>query len=130
MLGKILDGDHPDAGVWGDSAYRSKATEEALRLLKFESHIHERAYRNHLLTDPQKDENRERSKIRARVEHIFGGWVMTMGGKALRSIGIERTHTHLRLTNLTYNLKRSVFWQVNFVCRPDEGLSYSPSNDE
>jgi len=31
MLGKILDGDHPDARVWGDSAYRSEATEEALR---------------------------------------------------------------------------------------------------
>jgi len=118
MLGQILDGENEGDGVWGDSAYRSDAIEAALRLLKFDSHIHERAYRNRPLTDPQKEDNRGRSKIRARIEHVFGGWVMTMGGKALRSIGLERARTHLGLTNLAYNLKRFVFWQVKSVSMP------------
>ena len=115
MLGKILDGDHPDDGECGDSAYRSDAAEAALRLLKFESHIHERAYCNHPLGDQQKDKNRERSTIHSRIEHLFGRWVMTMGDKRLRSIGLEHAKTHLRLTNLTSNLKRFVFWQVKSV---------------
>lgn len=33
-------------------------------------------------------------------------------GKALRSISIERAQSNLALTNLIYNLKRFVFWQV------------------
>jgi len=43
---------------------------------------------------------------------------MTMGGKKLRSIGLERAKTQLGLTNLTDNLKRFVFWQVNSVYLP------------
>lgn len=36
------------------------------------SRIHERAYRNRPLTDEQKESNRQKSEIRARVEHVFG----------------------------------------------------------
>ena len=56
---------------------------------------HERGYRNHSLTEEQKENNRHKSKIRAKVEHVFEAWVNEMGGKLLRSIGIERARARL-----------------------------------
>jgi len=34
--------------------------------------VNEKGYCNHLLIEEQKANNREKSKIRARVEHVFG----------------------------------------------------------
>jgi len=36
------------------------------------NHIHEKGYKNKPLTGTQKESNREKSKTRARVEHVFG----------------------------------------------------------
>jgi len=69
------------------------------------------------LTEERQTANRERSGTRAKVEHVFGAWVMQLGGKLVRSIGLERAKVHLGLKNLTYNFLRFVFWQT----RPVEG---------
>lgn len=111
MLGAVLDDDNSGDEIWADSAYRSAAIEAVLELLQFDSRIHERGYRNHPLSEKQKDANREKSKTRAKVEHVFGNWVMTMAGKLLRCIGKPRATEQLGLKNLVYNLKRYVFWQ-------------------
>ena len=111
MLGAVLDDDNSGDELWADSAYRSAAIEAVLELLQFDSRIHERGYRNHPLTEDQKESNREKSKTRAKVEHVFGNWVMTMGGKLLRCIGKPRATAQLGLKNLVYNFKRYVFWQ-------------------
>lgn len=111
VLGHLLDGDNSDDDLWGDSAYLSAEIVEVLRWMGFISHINERAYRNHPLTDEQHAANRERSKTRAKVEHVFGAMVNEMGGKAIRTIGLARATVLIGLKNLTYNLKRFVFWQ-------------------
>lgn len=111
VLGEVLDAGNSGDELWADSAYRSGVTERALELMGFESHINERAYRNRPLTEAQKEANRERSKTRAKVEHVFGSYVNEMGGKLVRTIGINRAKTNLALKNLSYNLKRFVFWQ-------------------
>jgi SOS response regulatory protein OraA/RecX len=63
-----------------DSAYKGQAIEAELKRRGFDPQIIERAYRNKPLTDEQKESNRLKSKIRARIEHIFGTqkceWVM------------------------------------------------------
>jgi transposase, IS5 family len=115
QLTKVLDADNAGDEVWADSAYRSRAIEELLALLNFISHIHERAYRNRPLSEQQEAANRERSQTRARVEHVFGAWVMQMGGKLLRSIGLERAKVNIGLKNLTYNFIRLVFWETRPV---------------
>ncbi|MEM9149455.1 MAG: transposase, partial [Cyanobacteria bacterium P01_F01_bin.3] len=94
-----------------DSAYFSKAVQAALYWMGFISHIHERAYRNRPLTEEQETNNTERSKTRSKVEHIFGTMITSMGGKAIRSIGIANAKANLGLKNLTFNLQRYVFWQ-------------------
>lgn len=81
----------------------------------FDPKFNERAYRNSPLSDEQKAANRERSKTRAKVEHIFGSWVTASGGKLLRTIGMARAKTNLGLKNLVYNLKCLVFLESQAI---------------
>lgn len=108
---QILDPDNADDGMWADSAYRSEANETQLALEGYESQIHEKASRNPPLSEAQKAANQEKSKIRAKVEHVFGCWVTSMGGKLVRCMGLERVTAYLGLRDLAYNLQRYVFWQ-------------------
>ena len=115
VVGPLLDEDNDSDSLWADSAYRAQAIETTLALMGFDSQIHERGYRNHPLTEEQKQSNRTKSKTRAKVEHVFGCWVMQMGGKLVRSIGIVRAKTQLGLKNLTYNLVRYTFLETQAV---------------
>ena len=99
----------PEAGgaaVWADSAYQSQQQEESLENSQHCSQIHERAYRNAPLTTEQEASNKEKSRVRARVEHVFGHMENSMGGIFLRSIGALRAQVGVGLMNLTYNLSR------------------------
>lgn len=115
VLGELLDADNCGDGLWADSAYLSVLIVEVLNLIGFEPHINERAYRNRPLRQEQKAANRERSKTRARVEHVFGDFVTSMGGKVVRSIGLDRAQTQLGLKNLVYNLKRFVYLETQLT---------------
>jgi IS5 family transposase len=92
--------------VSADSAYRSDETEAMLAKGKYNSRIHERAYRNTPLTDEQKALNKEKSSVRARVEHVFGHMQTSLGGMLIRSIGAARAKLNIGLMNLTYNISR------------------------
>ena len=107
----VLDQDNESDKIWADSAYRNEALESGLEILGYDSQIHERGYREHPLTEEQKEMNRGKSKVRAKVEHVFGGYVMNLGGKLVRCIGIERVRAQLGLKDLAYNLRRYVFWR-------------------
>ncbi|MBL7112313.1 MAG: transposase, partial [Bacteroidales bacterium] len=56
--------------------------------------------------EEQKNNNREKSKTRARVEHVFGFMEQSMNGLAVKSVGIARASGIIGLINLTYNLFR------------------------
>ncbi len=105
----VLDMDNADPQVWADSAYRSEETETALTDAGFESHIHEKGQSNAPLTEAEQARNRERSKTRVRVEHIFGSQENEQGGKLVRTIGLARAAVKIGLMNLTYNLRRFVY---------------------
>ena len=68
------------------------------------SKVHEKGYRNRPLTDEQKTSNIKKSKIRARVEHVFGFMEQSMKGLVLKSVGIVRATGIIGLINLTCNL--------------------------
>ncbi len=89
-----------------DSAYASKELRTLLRKRSIRPHIHAKGYRNTSLTPSQQRRNHRKSKIRARVEHVFGFIENSMHGSRIRSIGIERAHGIIGLMNLTYNLFR------------------------
>ena len=67
---------------------------------------HEKWYRNKPLTEEQKSNNKEKSKTRVRVEHVFGFMEQSMKGLIVKSVGIRRATGIIGLINLTYNLFR------------------------
>lgn len=88
--------------VWMDARYVGK--EEDFRRKKVTPIICEKGFRNHPLTDAQKDSNRLKSKVRSRVEHVFGFMEQSMKGLIFRGVGIVRATFNIGLTNLVYNL--------------------------
>ena len=64
--------------------------------------------RGHPLTEEQKERNRQKSKVRSRVEHVFGFMEQTMGGLIFRGVGLIRAKANIALTNLVYNMCRLV----------------------
>ena len=62
--------------------------------------------RGYPLTEEQKQGNRTKSKVRCRVEHVFGFMEQTMGGLVFRGIGLVRAAANVALTNLVYNMCR------------------------
>jgi IS5 family transposase len=94
--------------IYADSAYAGSETAEALVKRKFNPKICEKGYRNKPLTDKQRENNRKKSKIRCRVEHIFGEMKMRMGDEIMRTIGIARAQFVIGMRNLAYNMSRFV----------------------
>lgn len=107
-LEDVLDPSNTASSVWADSAYRSKEAEEMLRARAMTSHIHRRGSRGKPLTPRQEAANKTRSKVRARVEHVFGNQHVAMGGKFVRTFGIVRATVKIGMQNLAYNMRRLV----------------------
>jgi transposase, IS5 family len=107
-LDDVLDLSNTGKGVWADSAYRSVQIEAGLKAKSLQSRIHRRAARNRPLSERQKSANTTRSKVRARVEHVFGHQQSSMGGKIVRTIGIVRARFKIGMMNLGYNIRRLV----------------------
>jgi len=99
--------DEEDNTVYADSAYASKTIKAHLDHCGSKNHIHEKGCRNKPLELQQQLTNKMKSKIRARVEHIFGYMTNSMNnGLNLRAIGKKRIDSLTALLNLTYNLFR------------------------
>ena len=91
-----------DGILYGDSAYSGEGIEKK----EIEGRICEKSYRNKPLTEEQQENNKKKSKIRARVEHIFGFMTNSMKGIYVRTIGLARATFSIIMMNLTYNLCR------------------------
>lgn len=96
-----------------DSAYIG--LEGMLRSYGMNPIICERGFRNHPLTEEQKANNRQKSKIRCRIEHIFGFEEGSMNGLIVRSVNLMRAKANVALTSLVYN-----------VCRYIQIMRYNP----
>ena len=104
----ILDANNTASDVWADSAYRSTEIEEMLADKGLTSRIHYKAHRNKPLTKRQEQGNKIRSKVRVRVEQVFGAQTNDMGETLVRSIGIIRAKARIGIKNLAYNMRRLV----------------------
>lgn len=102
----ILDLDNTASTVWADSAYRSAEIEAKLREKGLKSRIHRKAHHTKPLSTREQQGNKTHSKVRARVEHVFGAQSNDMGGTLVRSIGLVRAKARIGLKNLAYNMRR------------------------
>ena len=103
--------DEKDKIIYADSAYVGEELHEQIKEKspEIEIKIHEKGYRNKPLTEEQKTNNNAKSKIRARVEHVFGYMTNSMGGMTNRVIGKKRNECMIALKNLAYNISRYVY---------------------
>jgi IS5 family transposase len=102
---ELLNSDR-DKVVYADSAYRSKEFEAELAEMGIESKICKKGTRVGPLSEKDKRYNTECSKIRCRVEHIFGMMTNSMDAMRIRCIGIARAAGIIGLNNIVYNMLR------------------------
>ena len=107
LLDKCADANGNKRPVYADSAYRSKEREADLAKQNITSQICEKGRRGHPLSEAQKAANHAKSKVRSRVEHVFGAQAQ-MGGHWVRTIGLLRAKIKIGMMNLVYNMVRLV----------------------
>ncbi len=89
-----------------DSAYTGAKQDGTIDKYGMNNKVHEKGRRGKPLTAGQIKCNNEKSKTRARVEHVFGFMEQSMHGLLVKSVGIKRARGIIGLINLTYNLFR------------------------
>jgi IS5 family transposase len=86
----LLDSRNTGKQVFADNAYRSKVISGTLKERGLQNEIYYKGYRGMPLTEAKQRVNHKRSKVRAKVEHIFGFRKNSPGGKFIRTVGILR----------------------------------------
>ena len=119
VLDEAAQEDGSKRAVYADSAYRSQERESQLAAAGIASEICEKGVRDRPLTELQKAMNTVKSKVRSRVEHIFGAQAQ-MGGHIVRTIGYLRARLKIGMMNLVYNMVRpgaiAQAWQERCAC--------------
>ena len=95
-----------DPTTYVDSAYTGPRCEEIFAEKKVLAKPIERAYRNKPLNGSQQRNNRARSRVRVRVEHVFATMRMSLRSAWNRCIGRTRNRAMIAMTNLVYNMVR------------------------
>jgi len=103
---ELLEPTDKNQPLWADSAYFGEPIAKIVKKKKMKNKIHEKGTKNNPLNEEQKALNTEKSKIRCRVEHIFGFIENSMNGSYIRCIGQKRAKATIGLMNLTYNICR------------------------
>ena len=102
----LLDTTNSSKDVYGDSAYWSEESVERLKARTFRERLQRKGCRYKKLSKREQQGNRTRSKIRARIEHVFGVQAMRAGVLIIRTIGLVRARCKIGLRNLAYNMSR------------------------
>jgi IS5 family transposase len=108
VLDDLLDETDEGEELYADSAYTGEKAEKTIEKKKMKNQVHEKGYKNKPLTKEQKEKNKQKSKTRARVEHVFGFMENSMNGMEIRSIGFKRAEAIIGLSNLVYNMFRKI----------------------
>jgi IS5 family transposase len=116
MLRDVVTRDNTASDVWADTAYRSQANEKWLKRQGRVSRIHRRKPRGKPMPKRTAKANAAKSKVRARVEHVFARQKDQMG-LFIRTIGLNRAEAKIMLANLAYNMSRLIFHERRAATR-------------
>ena len=108
VIENLLDEKDKGEKFYADNAYTGEKQNQIISKKEMINCVHEKGYRANPLTGEQKLNNTEKSKIRARVEHVFGFMEKSMNQMYLQCIGFKRINTSIGLMNLTYNMLRKI----------------------
>ena len=108
VLYYLLNEKDSDEDFHGDSAYAGKNQRDIISKKGMIDKTCKKGCKNNPLTEQEIAVNREKSRVRSRVEHIFGFMEGSMNGMNLNAIGIKRIEGLVGLMNLTYNMFRKI----------------------
>ena len=100
--------DEKDRGqdLLADSAYIGKGVKRVMRKFQMKDKVIKRNTRGKKISKWQETINKKNSKLRVRVEHVFGFCEQSLHGMFSRAIGFARNAAFNTFTNLVYNLNR------------------------
>lgn len=102
VLGDLLHGD--ESCVWGDSAYSGKGDVIATHAPGAKDFTNKKGSRYVTLSDTERSKNRNKSKVRAKVEHVFGVMKGRFGFTKVRYKGLDKNAHHLFVSCALVNL--------------------------
>ena len=103
---ELISGD--EKAVYADRAYDTHERKQRLKLLGIEDGIMKRGNKHHPeVSEGDKERNELISKVRSRVEKVFGTLKRTYRYSRVRYIGLERNTTEMWLKCMAYNLRRA-----------------------
>ncbi len=88
LLGDLLQGN--ETHVWGDSAYAGQKKLLYEKAPNAKDFTQKKGSRNRKLTEAEQSANRYKSKIRSRVEHVFGVMKCQFGFTKVRYRGLDK----------------------------------------
>jgi IS5 family transposase len=109
-LKELVRQDNTASMVWADTAYRSGKNEAMLKKRSLVSRIHHRRAAGKPLSEAKARVNALRSKVRSKIEHVFGHEKGPMQ-LFVRTIGLARARFKIGMANLAYNMKRFVWFE-------------------
>ena len=102
ILGDLLHGD--ESRVWGDSAYAGQGDVIADHAPRAKDFTNKKGSRYVSLSDRDRTKNRNKSKVRAKVEHVFGVMKGQFGFTKVRYKGLDKNAHHLFTSCALVNL--------------------------
>ena len=104
-MSNLVTGD--EESVWGDKAYSKKEDKQTARASGIYYGVLDKGKRNHPLRDNQKRRNKQKSKVRAAVEHPFAYIKKKLGYKIARAKTHARNEFDFTMNCILYNLFRA-----------------------
>jgi IS5 family transposase len=102
VLEDLLHGE--ETRVWGDSAYSSQREKMCRAAPAARDFTNEKGYRHLPLTDRQREKNRTKSGVRAKVEHVFFVIKRVFGFTKVRYRGLDKNAHRLFVASALANL--------------------------
>lgn len=106
-LEKVLSGD--EKSIWGDKAYPNKKYKRAARALGIHYGVLDKATRSKKLSNQQLKRNRQKSKVRAAVEHPFGYMKKKLKVTVAAAKSKLRNALRFDMWCIIYNVSRASF---------------------
>ncbi|MCP5443679.1 MAG: IS5 family transposase [Chromatiaceae bacterium] len=102
VIGDLLHGS--ETRVWGDSAYTGKGDVIGEHAPNAKDFTQKKGSRHRSLSDEERAKNRNKSKVRAKVEHLFAVMKRQFGFSKVRYKGLEKNAHHLFVSCALVNL--------------------------
>jgi len=102
VLPELLHGE--ETRVWGDGAYQGQTNEIHRAAPRAQDHTNRRCRYKDRVDEAERAKNRTKSRVRSKVEHVFGTLKLKFGFTKVRYRGLKKNANRLFATLALVNL--------------------------